>query len=175
MKKTFLFTFAILAFAACQTAPTPTPEIPAQKVKKTMEKMTAAEVTKKFNIDVEPSLTFSGYYQVLVNAQNQETLDGNFEFESTQQMADLPENEVYNFQKEKYTGAYVNGQKDGIFKMEAEAWEAGGVATITFNKGQCIESTYKGGAEAICVEFKGKLPNCTFAAIFENTKEVECN
>lgn len=179
MQKIIYAVIAICCLTACknntsnQVAPTPTQASAPVKEKKTITKMPSAEVSKKFGIDAEPNLTYNGYYEAVVS-QNQETLSGKFEIESTEKMEDFGEEKMFDFASAKYTGNYDNGVKEGVFTMDGLYYEAGGKATITFSKGQCTESTYEGGAESLCFSFKGKLANCTFGEITKHTKEVDC-
>jgi hypothetical protein len=176
MQKIIYAALVFCCLTACKnntTTPTPA-NVPAPvKEKKTITKMPSAEVSKKFGIDAEPDLTYSGYYEAVVS-QNQETLSGKFEIESTEEIDYDKEDKIWDFVKAKYTGSYDNGSKEGVFTMKASYFEAAGTATITFSKGQCTESTYEGAAEGFCFSFKGKLPNCTFKEITNHTKEVDC-
>ncbi len=172
MQKIIYAALVFCCLTACKnntTTPTPA-NVPAPvKEKKTITKMPSAEVSKKFGIDAEPDLTYSGYYEAVVS-QNQETLSGKFEIESTEKMEDFDQEKIWDFVSAKYTGSYDNGSKEGIFTMESGP----NTATITFSKGQCTESTYEGAEEGQCYGFKGKLPNCTFGEISKHTKEVDC-
>jgi len=175
MQKIIYAAIAICCLTACknntsnQVAPTPTQASAPAKEKKTITKMPGAEVSKKFGIDVVEKLTYSGYYEAVV-AQNQETLSGKFEIESTEKMEDFDQERIWDFVSAKYTGSYDNGSKEGIFTMESGP----NTATITFSKGQCTESTYEGAEEGQCYGFKGKLANCTFGEISKHSKEVDC-
>lgn len=160
-------------------------------VRKEVKKMPTTEAIAKFGIDVDENCLFSGFYHAYTDASGKEVLHGQMELKTDETFEDFQARNADKFKSEEdpefaamfsyangeYSGQYVDGVKDGLFKMKYSYHEAGGDATITFDAktNSCVEGTFNGSSEAFCFTYKGKLSDCTFEALSKLTEEKECN
>ncbi len=172
MQKIIYAAIAICCLTACknntsnQVPPAPTKE------KKTVTKMSAAEVSQKFGIDGVLQLTYSGYYEAITDSLNKEILVGTFALKSDEQQLKPEDAELFTVAE--YKGSYNNGQKDGVFSMRRDFYEASDTASLNFSNGKCIDGFYKTTEAGFCTFFRGKLKNGTFEEAISNAQEIEC-
>lgn len=198
MKKLLLMGCIGLFAAACGNASYETEntekkeEATIDKTPKRIEvkRIKAEELNAKFDIDFHTDAFYDGYYEVYMDG-DKEVLHGKFELEAIEDQTAYQERKIKEDKKNadleplvllgdwaqnSYTGQWKDGKKDGVWTVEMGYYEADGKASITFDgtSGNCIEGSYDGNSEGICLKYKGKMTKCNFAEFSSLNKDVEC-
>jgi len=201
MKKLLFMGCIALFAAACGNATSETKnsensekkeELTVDKTPKRIEvnRIKAEDLNKKFDIDFDTDAFYDGYYEVYLDG-DKEVLHGKFELKGAEDQTAYQERKIKedkknallepiallgNWGQSSYTGQWKDGKKDGVWTAEMNYYESGGKASIPFDgaTGSCSEGSYKGAAEGMCFEYKGKITKCTFNGLISLSKEMEC-
>lgn len=156
---------------------------------KQVEKLPATDASKKFGIDFEENLLYSGSYQYY-EVDGKEVLHGKMKLASKEEMeayvariiaekgepAEDDFSIMHSYASASIEGQYVDGVKDGSFVKDATYYEGAGLSKISFDaaSNSCTFASYDGVGEGFCFKYEGPLKDCTFAAITTMTEEIEC-
>jgi hypothetical protein len=157
-----------------------------------IKNMTGAQITEKFGIDgTSEKVIYGGSYEYYLGADGKEVLHGKFSIKTAEDVDTYisrllpkggdPTGEEgfglrFDFSDDLFEGQFVEGVKDGKMTFEMSQHESGGKGYIIYDaktKG-ATEAMYEGGAESICLSYKGALPTGTFKELYTLNKEVDC-
>ncbi len=194
----FFALFVVLFFAACKggdansnnnsgTASTPAPA--AEKVIKKGEIKGAipADIAAAIGLKFGEKGKFGGFYEYY-EKEGKPVLHGKYELKTDETMEDFVARHskgaddeanfelMWDYVDINFKGQFVDGQPDGKMTFTISSHGAGGEGFILYDAKtkSCTDAQYIGGAESICFEYKGKLPNCKFDEFSSLTKEVAC-